>query len=1000
MWSSVKTSWKQKGRKKKVRVLVGDENMSSDVTTQLVLENYGLFVLGTQNPAEEYNIDIVAIHGLGGHWQKTWTDANGKFWLQDFLSGQLPNARIMCFGYNSKTAFTKAVSDIEDASCDLLDRLDDMRQQPIEKARPVVFIAHSLGGIVLKKAMIIAHERSLLYGDLLKCVHGAAFFGVPHRGSEVAYWANFAANLLKIPLLGNTNAKFVAALQKNSEAFANISQQFIECSSSLQIRTFYETKKAYNQLTVDKDSASLGLPNEIAVPIANSGYKNICRFGNFESKKYALVEKSIRKLVNSAVVSQNPSSIPLSGGEKGLLQSLSTSNYMSYKQRNPIPVGGTCKWFFNHSVYRSWWQEQNSSLLWVSADPGCGKSVLASFLVDQLSKQESGTVLHFFFKDDNEKQSATSAICALLHQLFTKNRALVKHGMLEYQNKGQKILRGFHTLWGIFIKSVADPACGKVILIVDGLDECELKTRTLLTRSLVEYFSTENPGRESQSFFKCIITSRPYTSIERVFSNFSSIRFKAEEEAKAIAADVSLVITEKVRRIARDRDLSVSSRFELETCLNKNAKGSFLWVSLVLEMIEKNVQLTTEAFEDLVSTMPNSLDAVYDIILAQSPNIEDTRKMLHIIVAAARPLTLQEMAVSFAIKLSDKSYDDLDLEPDISSTIRDLCGLFVRVIDSKIFLVHQTAKEYLYNAVAPSSPAQTQGPWKYSFHPIESNRLLSTICMTYLLFEDFGKTPPYIPANIPLDFLDVSDIDEEGRYNFCGEHDLLNYAAQYWVAHAQSANISDKNELLASAMKLCEARDTRFRMWMPTLKHSRLNIFTSDEHPNLLTASFLGLVDVVQALLEQGANTEAKEKNLGYTALHLSVAMEVRDYAEFYMAPDFHHYQITRLLLESGAGVNARGLNLETPLIEAVNRPVTSGVVSMLQAAGTYKETLSVLEQGNVEAFSSMTEQEAIVLLLLEYGADVTLEDRQGNTALHWAESWCADGTSIKCTDC
>jgi hypothetical protein len=100
--------------------------------------------------------------------------------------------------------------------------------------------------------VIIAHERPLVYGDLLKCVYGVAFFGVPHRGSEVAYWGNFAANLLKMPLLGNTNTKFVAALQKNSETFANISQQFIEHGSSLQIRTFYETKKAYNQLVWDR----------------------------------------------------------------------------------------------------------------------------------------------------------------------------------------------------------------------------------------------------------------------------------------------------------------------------------------------------------------------------------------------------------------------------------------------------------------------------------------------------------------------------------------------------------------------------------------------------------------------------------------------------------------------------------------------------------------------------------------------------------------------------
>lgn len=97
------------------------------------------------------SISIVAVHGLGGHWQKTWADTDGKFWLQDFLPKQLPNARIMCFGYNSKTAFTKAVTDIEDASRDLLDRLDGMREQQVEKTRPIVLIAHSLGGIISKK---------------------------------------------------------------------------------------------------------------------------------------------------------------------------------------------------------------------------------------------------------------------------------------------------------------------------------------------------------------------------------------------------------------------------------------------------------------------------------------------------------------------------------------------------------------------------------------------------------------------------------------------------------------------------------------------------------------------------------------------------------------------------------------------------------------------------------------------------------------------------------
>jgi hypothetical protein len=58
---------------------------------------------------------------------------------------------VLSYGYDSDTAFTKAVTDIEDVAGMLLDRLVGERQSPKEKSRPVIFIAYSLGGIVVKK---------------------------------------------------------------------------------------------------------------------------------------------------------------------------------------------------------------------------------------------------------------------------------------------------------------------------------------------------------------------------------------------------------------------------------------------------------------------------------------------------------------------------------------------------------------------------------------------------------------------------------------------------------------------------------------------------------------------------------------------------------------------------------------------------------------------------------------------------------------------------------
>ena len=102
---------------------------------------------------------IVAVHGLSGHWKQTWLSETGRFWLKDYLPGQLQeagiNARIMSYGYNSSTAFSRSVTNIANEAGILLGALDAKRVSDLEKRRPILFIAHSLGGIIVKKVQIM-----------------------------------------------------------------------------------------------------------------------------------------------------------------------------------------------------------------------------------------------------------------------------------------------------------------------------------------------------------------------------------------------------------------------------------------------------------------------------------------------------------------------------------------------------------------------------------------------------------------------------------------------------------------------------------------------------------------------------------------------------------------------------------------------------------------------------------------------------------------------------
>jgi hypothetical protein len=564
----------------------------------------------------------------------------------------------------------------------------------------------------------------------------------------------------------------------------------------------------------------------------------------------------------------------LSAREIECLRTLCTSDYQEHKERNPDRVLGTCEWFLGHRKYLEWRQTQDSCLLWISADPGCGKSILAKFLVDKFKSNESqstllDTICYFFFKDDNDKQrSATFALCALVHQLFATKNILVRHAMPDFVQKGERITREFGTLWNILTMAVADRCCGNVICIIDGLDECEASSRDTFMKALAKFYE-ECRGRDKGNFLKFIVTSRPYLSIQDNFHHMPTIRLRAEDETNSTREDIELVVKAKVEAFGAKRRLSGDVQSALIERLISNADRTFLWVSLILRMIENSAKVSQMALNDIISVFPPTLDAAYEKILMQSSNLKDARKLLHIVVAAARPLSLEEMNVVFVIKSSDKSKEDLDLEPSIGDTIRHLCGLFVRVIDSKIYLVHQTAREFLINDSTAAFPRS--GLWRHSLHLVDSNLILAERCIWYLLFSNFDNLPFISLDDSPLviDF-QTSRVDIN---QYTEEHCFLDYAATRWCSHYLKARAKDET-LSELATDICDARSKRFFIWSSVCSKRLITERPTDlgldglvdSYTAQLEAAMYGHEAVAQQLLEKEANTTGNQLH-GWTSL-------------------------------------------------------------------------------------------------------------------------------------
>jgi hypothetical protein len=212
-----------------------------------------------------YMPSIVAVHGLEGHYRSTWTDkATQICWLEDrqFLPSHVPNARVMSYHYDSRI-FSRSVSDITDAARGLMAHLRAKRVSVEEKTRPIVFIAHSLGGIVVKKVslwhlffdarthialqvIVLAHMQD---NELHNMIKAAIFFSVPHRGSQTANLGTFVANAAQVTSFGlRGNARFIQDLRPQSRELEDLSDAFDYRSRGLLLRTFYETERMRNSV--------------------------------------------------------------------------------------------------------------------------------------------------------------------------------------------------------------------------------------------------------------------------------------------------------------------------------------------------------------------------------------------------------------------------------------------------------------------------------------------------------------------------------------------------------------------------------------------------------------------------------------------------------------------------------------------------------------------------------------------------------------------------------
>jgi alpha-beta hydrolase superfamily lysophospholipase len=266
----------------------------------------GLEVVSDPNNAI---IDIVAVHGLNGHRQKTWTASNNIHWLRDLLPDDLPRARIMCWGYDANTHDSSRVSCqyLYDHARNLVSDLCRKRQLTNSTKRPIIFVAHSLGGIVVKSALI--HSDASRQGALPEhrsiklCTYGIIFMGTPHQGGNGVQLGQLLVNVASVFVAADDH--ILKHLKRDSEWLQQQLGQYVPISNDFVTKYAYEeyetpTALGHRIMVVPRASAVVpGHANAESIVIPKD-HINMAKFISKEDSGYEKISEYLQIMVADA----------------------------------------------------------------------------------------------------------------------------------------------------------------------------------------------------------------------------------------------------------------------------------------------------------------------------------------------------------------------------------------------------------------------------------------------------------------------------------------------------------------------------------------------------------------------------------------------------------------------------------------------------------------------------------------------------------------------------
>ncbi|KAJ4296301.1 hypothetical protein N0V90_006346 [Kalmusia sp. IMI 367209] len=351
---------------------------------------------------------------------------------------------------------------------------------------------------------------------------------------------------------------------------------------------------------------------------------------------------------------------------------------------------GTAEWVLYHPVYLDWEERNNDGLMWINGMPGCGKSIMASFLTHKSPSLVK--ISHFLQAAVEENSTKTVSMAASIlvqfigHPTIASDQdltaSLIKHALPLLESFSTYENCSFEQIWEVLENVYAD--LPPFTLVVDALDESYAAEDALKLVDKLKIMSLLPQSR-------VIVLSRIHHFLQESLKDCATIQM----DETTITHDITHFIQKEVERTPKIR---IPAELILSKATNY-AKGMFLWVKLMLQYLQ---QASTPRMQRArLEKFPVGLTTIYEKLLSETgaklepEQVKLRKRIFMLLVAAKTPLTVDDISVALALDRSDQHPDKDDLLIDPSGEINALCWPFTKAIDTHIQFVHYSMQEFL-----------------------------------------------------------------------------------------------------------------------------------------------------------------------------------------------------------------------------------------------------------------------------------------------------------------